>query len=381
MGGRTIVPLKVSILLPTHNKPDLLKLAIQSVLEQSINDFEVLVVGDGCTDHTGDIVKGFKDPRLLWFDLPKSPNFGYANRNIALRKARGEFIAFMAHDDLWFSDHLERILPFFNDTRIEIAYSRPLWVIPRGKIVPGLFNIEHEPARRYFLKVGNQVPASCFIHRRECFSKYGYWDETLPGAGDWDLWKRIIKGGNENNFVYLDAPTCLHFKADWHGEDYDHAFGFPAWKQAFASGQMPAALKVEVKGDETEQEAIWNTLSSDHKTWNTEIRAATRQVADTLAFQAIQMTGALSLFNDKVKKGTLPAYKIFGFDIWEFMRLLEIDLMNKANTERDLEIAQGELNIIKNTFTWKMHDLVVGNKFIHKIYSLIVKLIKVLFSK
>jgi len=82
-----------------------------------------------------------------------------------------------------------------------------------------------------------------------------------------------------------------------------------------------------------------------------------------------------------VKNGTLPAYKIFGFDILGFMRLLEIDLMNKADPERSLEIAQGELNTIKSTLTWKIHDLVIGNKFVHKIYSVIVKLIKVFFSK
>ena len=371
----------ISVLLPTHNQANLLTFAIRSVLAQSFQDFEVLIVGDGCTDNTGDVIRSFNDSRLKWYDLPKAPNFGYANRNIVLKEAKGKLIAYMTHDDLWLSDHLESFLPFFDNQNIEIVYSRPLWVIPHGMIVPGFFNIEHDPVRAYFLEVGNQIPSDCFIHRQECFVKYGYWDESIPMAGDWDFWKRIIKGGGENNFAYLDTPTCLHFKAHWHQNEYDLHFGFPAWKQAFISGQMPAALKVEIKGDEAEQEAIWNTLSSDHKMWNTKIRAATRQVADTLAFQAIQMASVLSVFNDEVKNGTLPAYKIFGFDILGFMRLLEIDLMNKADPERSLEIAQGELNTIKSTLTWKIHDLVIGNKFVHKIYSVIVKLIKVFFSK
>src|SRR5688572_25350774 len=130
---------KFSVLLPTHNRPDVLPFAIRSVLDQTVHDFELLVVGDGCTDHTSDIVRDFADPRIRWFDLPKAPNFGYANRNIALRSARGAYIAFMAHDDLWLPDHLELLRPFIERDGVELAYSRPLWVIPLGLIAPSAF--------------------------------------------------------------------------------------------------------------------------------------------------------------------------------------------------------------------------------------------------
>jgi glycosyltransferase involved in cell wall biosynthesis len=164
----------VSILLPTHNRADVLPFAIHSVLAQTIQDFELLIVGDGCTDNTAEVVKSFTDSRIQWFDLPKAPNFGYANRNVALKSARGSYIAFMAHDDLWLSDHLEILSRAFKDDKVEIAYSRPLWVIPRGLIVPGTFNLNFYPVLEKFLsRERSEIPASCIMHREECFQKYG----------------------------------------------------------------------------------------------------------------------------------------------------------------------------------------------------------------
>src|SRR5687768_12930279 len=140
-----------SILLPTHNRADILPFAIRSVLAQTFQDFELLIVGDGCTDQTAKVIRDFSDARISWFDLPKAPNFGYANRNIALRQARGTYIAFMAHDDLWLPDHLELLHTPLQQPGIELVYSRPVFVIPDGMLAPGTFNLEHAPTLQSFL--------------------------------------------------------------------------------------------------------------------------------------------------------------------------------------------------------------------------------------
>ncbi len=87
---------RFSILLPTRDRPELLRLAIRSVLASTAPDFELLVVGDGASRDTAAVVASFSDARIKWFDLPKAPHMGYANRNVALRQAAGEFIAFAA---------------------------------------------------------------------------------------------------------------------------------------------------------------------------------------------------------------------------------------------------------------------------------------------
>jgi hypothetical protein len=283
-----------SILLPTHNRPDVLYFAIRSVLSQTVSDFELLVVGDGCTDNTAEVVKSFNDPRVIWFDLPKAPNFGYANRNVALRTARGLFIAFMAHDDLWFPDHLERLAPLFVDENIELAYSRPLWVIPQGLLAPTTFNLEYESTLQEFLNGRNCIPAACIVHRRECFLKYGYWNDSLPSSADWDMWVRIIEGGGRANFAYLTDPTALHFRANWRTEATTGQPHLLVWKQLHAlENFMSSGLKIQIPEGVSEQEAVWQQMSQDPDEWVKKTRSAVLQVLDARISQSDELMGAM----------------------------------------------------------------------------------------
>ena len=356
----------ISILLPTHNRADVLPFAIQSVLAQTIQDFELLIVGDGCTDNTAEIVQSFSDPRIQWHDLPKAPGFGYANRNIVLRLARGEFIAYMAHDDLWLSDHLEQLLPFFSDEKIEIVYSRPLWVIPFGMIVPGMFNLDHAPTLKIFLnKESNLIPAGFFIHRRECFFKYGYWNDNLPAAGDQDMWVRIIKGGREKNFVYVGCPTCLHFKANWRDESYDTAFGFNYWRRLFAAGQMPFSLKVEVKDGVSEQEAVWEAMLSDPQRWAKQIRIASQQVLDRRAFEGNYMFEYLLSFHGDRLGTPISFHPIWGFDM---PVLLD-------------ELLRNETDVIRKTLTWRIRERFINNSIFRFFHSLLISPLRKVFTQ
>lgn len=276
-----------SVLLPTHNRADVLPFAIRSVLYQTLSDFELLLVGDGCTDHTSDIVREFSDPRIRWFNLPKAPNFGYANRNIALREARGKYIAFMAHDDLWLPDHLELLADCMKDPQTEIAYTRPLWVIPPALATPALitpatFNLNDKATLELFLAMQrNAISAGCFVHQRACFEKYGYWNEELSFGADHELWTRIIKGGKGRNFAYLPEPTCLHFRANWRTEANSGHLQLQVWKQLHAvENFMPPILNVVVPEGQTEQQAVWQAIATNPRDWTRQLRTAIHAVLD-----------------------------------------------------------------------------------------------------
>jgi hypothetical protein len=271
----------VSVLLPTHNRADVIGFAISSVLAQTETSFELLIVGDGCTDDTAAIVAGLEDPRIRWFDLPKAPYFGYANRNIALRQARGAFIAFAAHDDLLFPDHLARLIRQLEATDAEWAYSRPLWASPAGTVVPLAGNLHNEDELAHFLAVENFIPACCVLYRRSCVESYGYWPEDATNAGDWLYWRRIIEGGARRRFTYLRTPTTLHFKADWRDGFHPSLAAFFA--AANGSAWWPKALRVPVDRFAPEQATFGRLIADPSSAWVEEARAAVMTVIERLA--------------------------------------------------------------------------------------------------
>lgn len=254
---------RFSILLPTRNRSELLRLAIASVLAQTEKDFELFVVGDGCTDNSAAVVSGFNDDRIRWFDLPKAPGFGYANRNVALRQAAGEYIAFVADDDLVLPDHLQRLAATLDESSAEWAYSRPLWVAKDGIVVPFGCNLLNADELHTFFTVGSHIPATCVLYRRRCLDAYGYWPEDVPSAGDWRYWMRIIEGGRRANLTYLPIPTSLHFNALWKTTP-ETQLGEVNVAREIASNATwwPASLKVPMRPGVAEQTVFLNLMGS-----------------------------------------------------------------------------------------------------------------------
>jgi glycosyltransferase involved in cell wall biosynthesis len=274
---------RFSVLLPTHNRADVLPFAIQSVLRQTEPDFELLIVGDGCTDGTASVVAGFSDSRIRWFDLPKAPGFGYANRNIALRQARGDLVAFAAHDDLLFEDHLERLGDAIDETGADWIYSRPLWVSTDGYVVPFGPDLTLADELQFFLTRGNTIAAGCVVHRRDCFERFGFWPEDLPRAGDWNLWVRIITGGGRKP-SYLPVPTCLHFTAVWKGTRVAQSGGLQAMQDiADECTWWPASLRYSVEQGQLEQEVLFRAMTNDGTAWCRRIRDDVTTVIDRVA--------------------------------------------------------------------------------------------------
>lgn len=255
---------RFSVLLPTHNRAGLLRLAIASVLAQTEADFELLIAGDGCTDNTGDVVGEFRDPRIRWFDLPKAPHFGYANRNLALRQAKGEYIAYVTDDDLIFPDHLSLLAATLEKSRAEWVYGRPLWLNDEGLIVPFASNLFNSDELEFFLTEANHIPSTCVMHRRSCLDKYGYWPEDLPSAADWQYWIRIIEGGSRANFDCCPIPSTLHFNADWRKRPEQRAPQPRAALELFRkTGWWPATLKLPIKPRVPDQKVFYELMQGD----------------------------------------------------------------------------------------------------------------------
>ena len=267
--------MKFSILTPTHNRADVLPFAIRSVMAQTETDWELFVVGDGCTDNTASIVAEFSDPRIRWLDLPKGPGFGYKNRNLAFRQMRGHYIALLGHDDIWLPDHLALLSRCLEQNRAEWAYSRPIWSEPGGALLPGDFDLATDATKRkkFLQRKLNGIPASCVLHLRDCFARYGYWNETLPEGGDFDMWVRIIAGSG--CLGYLSMPTCLHFRANWRETSnvISRLMACPKLLRELPALRLPAGR--------TDQESAWNCMAKDPD-WVTSVRLAVDRADELL---------------------------------------------------------------------------------------------------
>src|SRR6476620_11776699 len=101
---------EVSVVIAAYNRSDTLRLTIESVLAQTFADFDVWVIGDACTDDSGQVVQSFGDQRLHWENLEKNTGTQSGPNNRGIQRSSGRWIAYLGHDDLWFPWHLETLL-------------------------------------------------------------------------------------------------------------------------------------------------------------------------------------------------------------------------------------------------------------------------------
>ncbi len=277
----------VSILMPTHSRTDVIGFAIESVLAQTVGDFELLVVGDGCAQGTGDIVSRYRDPRIRFLDLPKAPHFGYANRNAALRESRGEIIGFAADDDLLFPDHLELLLKELQGGAA-LAYGQALWVSTDGIAAPFLANLTVANELRTFMTRGNSIAASCFLYRVNSLPARDSWPEDIPVAADWYLWRKIIAENPRNPVSYCRMPTVLHFSARRKNSRHSSTFRLATLlKIADSVSWWPAPLRVAIPDGMTEQEVFSDLMHTDAVGWSARIRSASSDLVARLAWDDI----------------------------------------------------------------------------------------------
>ena len=120
----------VSIILATYNRPETLRLAIASVLEQTLTDWELLVIGDACGAETAAVVEAAADPRIHYINLIRNVGEQSGPNNVGIARARGRHIAFLNHDDLWLPDHLQAALEWLQATGADLVFPATAVIMP-----------------------------------------------------------------------------------------------------------------------------------------------------------------------------------------------------------------------------------------------------------
>lgn len=203
--------MKVSVIVPTYNRAHIITEAIDSILNQTFEDFELIVVDNESTDNTEEVIKSYADERIRYF---KHQNNGVVavNRNYGISKAQGQYIAFCDDDDLWMLEKLERqLLEFEKDKQVGLVCTNGIDFDSRGehgkrskaKLKDSHFTFESLIMR------GNRIICSSVLVKRQVIDDVGMMDESpeIFTAEDYELWLRVAK---QYKIKYIDLPLMKY---------------------------------------------------------------------------------------------------------------------------------------------------------------------------
>ncbi len=207
----------VTIGMPAFNHEKYVAAAIESVLAQTMQDFELIVVDDGSTDRTAEIVAGFNDPRITLIRLPYNQGPSVASAEY-FKRARGSWISPLPSDDVYAPTRLEEQLayaathPQVGAVMTEYQFIDEAGLpLTSGHFATSLFDYKdrrrHEMLR-YCFDVGNPIPAAAIMFRREWVEKVGVTDTRLLQLQDFDLYIRFALAGCE--FGYVHKPLTSY---------------------------------------------------------------------------------------------------------------------------------------------------------------------------
>ncbi|WP_199506594.1 MULTISPECIES: glycosyltransferase family 2 protein [Halobacteriovorax] len=206
----------VSVIIPTYNRADFLKRSITSVLNQSFNDLELIIVDDGSTDHTHDVVGSFSDKRIKYL---KKENAGVSSaRNLGVKNSKGDYIAFLDSDDEWHRDKLASQVSYLKNTGKVLVHTAERW-LRDGKVVKQKKHHQKHGGDMFIRSLqGCVISPSSVLMKKELFEQIGGMREDFVVCEDYDFWLKVTSlydiGFLENEFVnkYGGHEDQLSFK-------------------------------------------------------------------------------------------------------------------------------------------------------------------------
>jgi len=182
--------MKISVIIPTYNRYDFLKRALESVFAQTYSVVEVIVIDDGSTDCTSDIKKDFPSIRYIY-----QKNSGVSSaRNRGITESKNKWIAFLDSDDVWVHEKLAMQAEFHKKSpEVLMSYTAETWIRDNKEIkIPKKFRKVGENIFLENLSYCNIAPSSVIMNKT-LFTRFGLFDETLEVCEDYDLWLRIAQ--------------------------------------------------------------------------------------------------------------------------------------------------------------------------------------------
>ena len=207
----------VSIIISAYNRPQVIAFAIKSVLASDFEDWETIVVGDGCNAETEEAVRSFTDPRVRFHNLPANTGHQSAPHNKGVELARGEFVFFLNQDDMYFPDHISKRVAFMRTTGADVSWS-PILLLQHSGLEKGPIDVEKDrltldgAVANGRFNPHNFIISSCWAIRRETCHEVGPWLPThktrLSPSQEW-LFRAHVQGRHMAYHPYVSV-ICIH---------------------------------------------------------------------------------------------------------------------------------------------------------------------------
>lgn len=250
----------ISVLIACYNSAAYVEAAIQSVLDQSFQDFEIVVVNDGSTDDTRAILSRFKDPRVK---IISQPNRGASSaRNAAFSAANGDFVIYFDADDIMHPDHLRALYQRGQEGDDVVPFSR--WVRFRGLTLPDQFEIR--PSQRdmsgpewlvcEWMDARQMMQSAMFLLPRTMIERFGGWDEGLSLNDDFEFFARIL---SRAKLMAYASQSGLYYRSSV-SNSLSGRRGLEAIESAFRSVQEGTAHLLQVLDNPKARLACANCL-------------------------------------------------------------------------------------------------------------------------
>lgn len=219
--------MEATVLIPTHSHGETLRRPVASVQAQTLQDFEVFLVGDGVPEATRDLVRELArgDARIRFFDFPKGERHGELHRHAALANARGRCVCYLCDDDLWMPSHLQYLTELLREA--DLASTASLVLDPEEAGTVALFDINDCRDRELLEASLSGFGLSCGGHTLEAYRRLPHgWRTTPPGIHtDTYMWQQFLEQ-SWCRAVSAPRPTVLRFGAkEWDAQPRESRLG------------------------------------------------------------------------------------------------------------------------------------------------------------
>ncbi|MBX3390959.1 MAG: glycosyltransferase family 2 protein [Phycisphaeraceae bacterium] len=206
----------MSVVIATYNWSEALACALRSVQLQTYQDYEVLVVGDACTDDSAEVVAKVGDSRFRWMNRAQNSGGQWGPNNDGIAASSGEYIAYLGHDDLWYPTHLKSLVRAAERQRADLACAMAIMYGPPETGVRSVTGVFRDGA----MDAGQFVVPSSMMHSRALVDRMGPWRDpaAVQMPADCEFVRRAVESGAV--FASTDELSVFKFNAAWRRDAY-----------------------------------------------------------------------------------------------------------------------------------------------------------------